>query len=256
MVESKKETGSVTETKREDLRKISTDKYIVAGIITILIFGLGLTLGIILDDYRYKVVEEVNMEQEVKYLSLQAQYLYLTAFDSYGNCPILSGALKDTVEDLSDSLSEVIASEEEKSVSDTRRNVITRRYLLDNLRYWLLAKESKERCNLDIVPILYFYSSECPSCPNQGTILTYFKKVFGEQVLVFPINLDFRDQETMVNIVMNQFNVTKYPTIVIDNKKYEGVVSKDQLQEIICNSLRSSTSCTATGSMVENAVTE
>jgi thiol-disulfide isomerase/thioredoxin len=201
------------------------------------------------------VIEEVNMEQEVKYLSLQSQYLYLTAFDNYDNCPIISGALKNTVEDLSDSLSEVIASEEGKSGPNTRNDIITRRYLLDNLRYWLLAKESKERCNLDIVPILYFYSSECPSCPNQGTILTYFKKVFGEQVLVFPINLDFRDQETMVEIVVSQFNVTRYPTVVIDNNKYEGVVLRDQLQKIICNSLRSSPQCVATEDTTQNAVT-
>jgi len=254
MVEAKKETER-TEERKEDFRRISTDKYIVAGIITVLIFGLGLVLGILLDDYRYKVVEDVNMEQEIKYLSLQSQYLYLNSFDSYNNCPVLSGALKNTVEDLSNSLSQVVASEEGKKISDARKNLIMRRYLLDNLRYWLLAKESKDKCNLDIVPILYFYSSDCSSCPNQGTILTYFKKLFGEQVLVFPINLDFRNQETMVDIVLEQFNITKYPTIVIDNKKYEGVVMKEQLQKTICDSLRSSPNCLATENSTENAVT-
>jgi hypothetical protein len=223
-------------------RKISTDKYIVAGIITLLIFGLGLTLGMIIDSYRYSIIEEVNAQQEVKYLSLQTQYLYLNAFDNHNNCPVLSGALKSAVEDLSASLSEVVATEEEKS-SDSSNTAITRRYALDNLRYWLLAKESKDKCNLDIVPILYFYSADCPSCPNQGTILSYFKNKFGEQVLVFPINLDLRGQEPMVDIVIGQFNITKYPTTVIDDKKYEGVVKEEQLQQIICSTLLASPNC-------------
>src|SRR3989338_8320814 len=149
-----------------NFRKISKDKYIVAGVITLLIFGLGLTLGIILDDQRYNLVEEVNMEQEVRYLSLQMQYLYLNSFSSYNNCPILTTALKATVEDLSNSLGEVISYEEENKASDKRKDLVMRRYFLDNIRYWMLVKESQEKCQMEIVTILYFYSEDCPSCPS------------------------------------------------------------------------------------------
>tara|TARA_Y100000310_G_scaffold165353_1_gene165100 strand:+ start:181 stop:876 length:696 start_codon:yes stop_codon:yes gene_type:complete len=228
---------------KSGFRKISKDKYLVAGIITFLIFSLGLTLGFLLEDHRYNLVEEVNTEQDINYLSLQLQYLYLNAFSNQDNCPILATTLKTTVKDLSDSLGEVIAFEEEKDISETRRNAVMRRYVLDNLRYWLLARESQQRCNLDIVPILYFYAKACPSCPNQGTVLTYFKNLFGEQVLVFPINLDLVHEEPMVEIVASQFDITRYPTIIINNKKYEGVVKKDQLQKLICESLQDSEHC-------------
>jgi hypothetical protein len=228
---------------RKKFRKISKDKYMLAGVITFLIFALGLTLGFIIEDHRYNLIEEVNMEQEVKYLSLQMQYVYLNAFSNYDNCPIISATLKETIEDLSDSLGEVIEFEEDNDASDKRKQLVMQRYLLDNLRYWLLATESKEKCDLDIVPIVYFYSTDCPSCPNQGTILTYFKKLFGEKVLVFPINLDFRYDEPMVEIVMSQFNVTKQPTLIIDDKKYEGVIKKEQMKEIICESIKDPEHC-------------
>jgi len=228
-------------------RTFSKDKYLLAGVITFLIFALGLTLGFIIDEKRYSLIEEVNMEQEAKYLSLQVQYLYLNSFRSYNNsCPVLSATLKETVQDLSDTLSEVIAYEEEEKVTDKRKEVVMRRYTLDNLRYWLLAQEGKKECHLDLVTILYFYSSDCPSCPNQGTILTFFKKQFGEKVLIFPINLDFRSKEPMIEIAMAQFNVTKYPTIVIDDKKYEGVIKKEELEPIICKSLKESEYCPKT----------
>ncbi|HIG93368.1 MAG: hypothetical protein QT02_C0011G0031 [archaeon GW2011_AR9] len=224
-------------------RKISKDKYIIAGVITLLIFSLGISLGFIFENQRYALLGDINQEQEVKYLSLQLQYLYLNYFSSYNNCPTLTTTLKETIKDLSDSLSEVIAFEEQNKVSSSQHQVVQRRYVLDNLRYWLLAKESKQKCDMNIVPILYFYTQECSSCPNQGTVLSYFKSVFGEQVLVFPINLDLRQEEPMVEIAISQFNITKYPTIVVDNTKYEGVVKEDQLKEIICASLKQSPEC-------------
>lgn len=222
----------------EKKRTISTEKYFIAGVITFLIFSLGLTLGLVLKDYRNSEVMDINQQQEVNYLSLQLQYLYLTSFSNYNNCPILATTLKGTVTDLSDSLSKVIEYEENQKVDDAQKTIIQRRYVLDNLRYWLLAKESKQKCHLNIVPILYFYTQECESCPVQGTILTFFKKQFGEQVLVFPINLDLREAEPMVEIAISQFNISHFPTLIIDDKKYPGVVKKEQLQLIICDSLQ------------------
>src|SRR3989338_9450200 len=218
-------------------RKISVSKYVASGIITLLVFSLGLTLGLVIEDERYNLIETINQNQDAKFRSVQLQYLFLNSFKGENNCPILSTTLKDAVRDLDDSLSRVIAQEEEKRSSSERKLLIQKLYVLDNMRYWLLAIQTKERCNLKIIPILYFYTEKCSSCPNQGTVLTYFKKLFGERVLVFPINLDLREEESMVEIVRNQFNISKVPTIVLDNKKYEGVVQRDTLQKIICEKL-------------------
>jgi hypothetical protein len=244
IIESKKESEeNRTQEETSTFRKISKDKYIVAGVITLLIFSLGITLGFVLEDYRYNLIEEVNMNQEINYLSLQMQYLFLNSFSNLDNCPMLSATLKAAVTDLEESLSEVIAYEEEQNVPEGRREIVMRRYALDNLRYWLLSIESKKRCNLDIVPVIYFYSTECPSCPNQGTVLTFFKNTFEEQLLVFPINTELANKEPMIEIIMSQFDIDKLPTIIVDNKKYEGVVGQDQLEEIICSKLKNAEEC-------------
>ncbi len=225
------------------IRTISTDKYIAAGIITILIFSLGLTLGLVIEDQRYALVETINQDQDANFRSLQLQYLFLTSFDNDHSCPILSTTLKEAVRDLDDSLSRVIAEEEKKASSKQQNILVQKLYILDNLRYWLLAMEAKEKCNLKMVPILYFYTEKCASCPNQGTILTYFKKTFGEQVLVFPINGDLREEEATVEIVINQYNITKVPSLIIDSQKYEGVIRQEELQGIICKTLRDAEQC-------------
>jgi len=229
--------------KKSSFRKISKDKYIIAGILTFLIFALGLSMGIILEEMRYNKAEAINQEQDISYLSLQLQYLFLTTFESQENCPVLFTTLRTTIDDLSGSLAKIIEYEKENSINEDDYELISRRYTLDNLRYWVLAERAKESCNLDIVPVLYFYSDDCPSCPNQGTVLTYFKKLLGDQLLVFPINVDLKDEEPMVEIVMSLYEVDKVPSLVIEGEKYEGVIKKNDLQDIICANLDSSEEC-------------
>ena len=47
----------------------------------------------------------------------------------------------------------------------------------------------------------------------------------------------------MVEITKSQFNINKIPTLVIDNKKYEGVMPKETLQKLICSSLKNKENC-------------
>ncbi len=244
MVDPEKESERARDKMREkSWRTISTDKYIIAGIITGLIFFLGLTLGLIFEDARYGLVQQVNQDQDVRYQSLQLQYLFLTTYNNENSCPILATTLQETITDLSDSLSKVIAYEEENKGTESQQIAVQRKYLLDNLRYWLLAKESKQKCNMNVLPILYFYKKGCATCPQQGTILTYFKDLLEDKLLVFPINMNLADQEPMIKIIQAQFNVTEFPTMIVDGKKYEGIVDKQKMEEIICSSLKEIPQC-------------
>ena len=157
-------------------RKISKGKYIFALILTLIIFVLGLALGMLFDNLRVNWAEGENKKQEVDYLSLQFQYLYLTTLkDKNASCSVLHSAMEESIMDLSKSLDTFIKYKEETKINKERYGQIGRNYILDNLKYWLFAKKTKEECDLDVVNILYFYSeNNCPTCPNQGVILTYF----------------------------------------------------------------------------------
>ncbi|MBW2976310.1 DsbA family protein [Candidatus Woesearchaeota archaeon] len=221
-------------------RKISKDKYLLAFILTSMIFVLGLTLGMLFDNLRIKWAETETKEKEVDYLSLQFQYLYLTTLkDKNASCSVLYTAMEKSIGDLSDSLQTFINYKDETRVNKEEYEIVGRKYILDNLKYWLLAKRTKEECDLDVVNILYFYSeSNCPICPNQGVILTYFKKIFGDKLLIFPIDVDYETNEPIITILKKQYKITAYPTIIIGDKKYEGVISNNELKKIICASFK------------------
>lgn len=217
-------------------RKISTADYVIAGIITVLVFSLGISLGIIIDTARYKSTEERIRVQELDYKSLQFQSLYLSHLEKGKSCPVLQAALKSAISDLSKSLEQIEGYEENSNLRKDDVNFLKRRYLLDNLRYWLLARETKKLCGLNIVSVLYFYIDDCKECPAQGVLLSHYKRVYGDRLLVFPIDSSIED-EPMLSILQGQFNISAYPTIIIENYKVEGRTSKEELGDLLCRYL-------------------
>jgi len=221
-------------------RKISKEKYILAFVLTTLIFVLGLALGILFDNLRIDWAEGEHNDQEVDYLSLQFQYLYLTTIeDKNASCAVLHTTLQSSITDLSESLQTFISYKEDTKINLEEYEQVGRKYILDNLRYWLLAKRAKKECDLDVVNVLYFHSEHnCPICPNQGVILTYFKKTLGDKLLIFPIDVDYEENEPTITMLKNQYRIETYPTLIIGDNKYEGIVSNEDLKKIICEEFK------------------
>lgn len=112
---------------------------------------------------------------------------------------------------------------------------IQRRYIIDNLNYWFLTQKTKEVCNLNTVIVLYFYKDkDCQECTTQGIRLTYFKKLFEKRLLVFPLDMELKT-EPMLDILKSKYNITILPTTIIENKKFEGVISQEELKKVICS---------------------
>ena len=39
----------------------------------------------------------------------------------------------------------------------------------------------------------------------------------------------------MINIFKEEYNIAKVPTIIIENKKFEGLTTKEELGKLICS---------------------
>lgn len=221
-------------------RKISKQTYVFAAIFTVLIFSLGVSLGIIFDYQRLNWINQLTKEYDVDFRSLQFQSLYLSNLErDNASCSVLSASLEDAVADLGYSLDRVLEYEKQSKIGGNGFDLIKRRYLLDNLRYWLFAREAKKLCDFDVVNILYFHSiDDCDTCPNQGVLLTYFKKIFGDRLLVFPINIDIEDEEPSIRMVKKRYDIEELPTIIIEDKKYEGIVERNELGRLICKGFK------------------
>ena len=227
-------------------RRVSKHKYFIAAVIALLIFSLGLAMGVVIDSERLRWVIKRSEEQELDYQSLQFQYLYLSSVLGSDNesCTVLHAQLETTLASLGYTLDRLTNFQENSNLNKEEYGVLQRRYLIDNLEYWLFAKKAKNLCNTDLVTVLYFFSgTKCDICPDQGVVLTYFKKKYEERLLIFPIDVDLEKDEPIIKILRSRYEIYNYPTIVVEDKKYEGVVQKDALAEIICDNFQDKGLC-------------
>ncbi len=222
-------------------KKLFKRKYILSAWITIIIFLLGISFGMIIDNMRIRYVENLNAQQEINFenLQLQSDYIDLLKSENSTNlCPAYQAVIEKAVGDLSDSLAKVEEYSKNNRVNEEDYARIQKKYILDNIRYWFLVRTAKKQCPMNTTTILYFYDSECKICPNQGVILSYFKKIYGNNLLVFPINMDYGKDVPVVLMIERQYNITGYPSIVVEDEAYRSIVGKDELSRILQDEFR------------------
>jgi len=224
-------------------RIISRNRYFIAAVITILIFLLGMALGALIDGKRADALLQETKQLEIDYKSLQLQSMLLANLKQNVNtCALIKTALDSSVQTLHESLDRIQKYQQDTTINKDDYAMIARRYVQDNIQYWQFAKQAKEQCDMNIVPILYFFSTNyCSTCPDQGVVLTYFKMIFGESLLVFPIDVDLAEQELLIRLLEANYNINQTPSIVIEDDVFiGGITQKEELQLTICSHFKTS----------------
>ena len=218
------------------MRTISKDKYIIAGAITIGIFLLGLFLGLVIEGKRLSYIESAGRKQNLDFSSLQLQYAFIDQLSQEKNCLAVQKTFEQNINNLESTRLRLENFDSDSTLNKKDFDVLKNEYLLAQIRYWLLAERTKKLCGSDIASILYFYSSqsECPDCDKQAFVLTYLKKKFKDKLLIFSFDSQF-ESEPMIPLLKNTYNVTAFPTIVIEGKPKYGFVDKNAILKEICS---------------------
>lgn len=102
------------------------------------------------------------------------------------------------------------------------------------IRHWILFKDLERECGRTATVIFYFYTKPCSKCVDQGVVLTHFKKIYKEDLLIYPFDMHLN--MSSLEMLAKSYGIKKYPSIIFNEESvYEGFVSKDQMQGIIKN---------------------
>ena len=102
-----------------------------------------------------------------------------------------------------------------------------------SLKAWIVAKTIRETCTGDIMPILFVYSSNCPECTMQDSVLQNVKDKYPG-VLVYAI--DFNLNESSIKLVKDAYEIKSTPAMIIDQSLYQEM-SQEELESIICQKI-------------------
>ncbi len=209
---------------------VSKGPYVVAGVVSFVIFILGFLLGFTILDLQ---MEDLRMEMDKNELELRNVQLELVFLDMLGNdtlCSYLAERIR-YIDKKAWELGNKLVSPE--GLNEKYFDIIKRRYSISLIEDWLFSKELSERCKTNRVNVLYFFEIDSDICQSQGYVLDYLVEMDeGSNLHIFAIdkNLD----EPVIQIIVQGYEITEAPAIAVNGKKYEGFRNKEELMEIFC----------------------
>ncbi|AJF61364.1 TPA: conjugal transfer protein TraF [Candidatus Woesearchaeota archaeon] len=217
------------------MRNLSSGRYLFAAILTGGIFLLGLFLGLIVENYRLEYITKEDQFQKLDYNSAQLLYLYIDQLSQTNECSTIPNIYDLSLDHLEKTRLRLESYDEESKINQEEFEILRREYLQAQLRYWLLFQRIEKMCSLDVVTVLYFYSTDeaCPDCADQAFILTYLKDLFQTKLMVFALDSNY-EKEPLIPVLKKSFNITSYPAVVVGDRVYQGFTSRDELMFEIC----------------------
>jgi hypothetical protein len=203
--------------------------FLKAALITLIVFSVGFLFGYYLDSVRFGFIEDEMLKSSVASESFIVSQAYLQDHPDY--CRLTELRLPQMARDV-EQMGVDIGSFSEKSIF-INYTILEQRYFIYEIRAWMSAEEYKTRCNKNITTILFFYKKNDTQSMNEGIVLTSIREDRNKygKVMIFSFDKDF--DEPSLALVREDFNVTLTPALIINKKKYEGFIGKDDLEKII-----------------------
>ncbi|MFH0832531.1 MAG: hypothetical protein V1900_02315 [Candidatus Aenigmatarchaeota archaeon] len=213
-------------------KELHAKTLVSALVITVIIFVSGVFVGTMLSQKKVVMIEsdleKVNSELE----SFQLETLMLKTLGENATCSLLKTRIVDINKQSAELGNNLELYREGKKEYDESYAELQARYSRLLVTYWLMAKEMKQTCKSDFITTLYFFSSECRDCDTQSFVLTYFKKKLEDNILIFALNADV--SEPSMKIIMGYYNITRYPSMVVEEELINGLRDKSNFEYILC----------------------
>jgi hypothetical protein len=203
--------------------------------LTITLFGSGVILGIFLESSREQTISQNYKETEAFWQDVRLQ----SYFYQMMNSDVCEQAISENL-----NFADRIYQEGLLLQRYETGNEITGTLLLDKKRYVLLKTEfwlnsillNKKCSNMSIPTVVYFYSQYPESISKKAeqaavsSLLFDLKQKYGNNVLLIPLAEDLNI--TVVDIIKDKYNLTEFPTVLINEKTtFTGVPKLEELED-------------------------
>ncbi len=199
-------------------------KYIIAFVITAVIFGTAIFISDMLNRNKIANIAAIENRVALDILSSETQFALLQETSCRDVGP---GYLSKELGTLNERLT---YAETQSGFSESDLEYLRRSYFLLEIKDYLLMKELTEKCGMETAFILYFYSteSECEDCVRMGYVLTALREKYPElRVYSFNYNEDLAALDTLKSIYKIE---NELPALIINGRAYYGFRSIEDLE--------------------------
>ncbi len=224
------------------MKKSERRIYLLTGALTIVLYVMGVLTGFYVyslgvnQGYNQLAEMRSEIDQYSKGLqSLQLQQLYLSS-DNNLTCRYLVSSINSLQSDiymLAKKLPKKLEVFEKYYPQDQNYVKIKKDYMSLLIKSWLFSLTVRNRCGKNVVPILYFYSSDCEDCIEQGYTLDALQRDV-DNLLVFTI--DFNLDDETVRMIKQVYGIDTVPSLIVNEKAMRGLQDYGSVMAAIRNS--------------------
>ncbi|MFZ3077345.1 MAG: hypothetical protein WA139_02725 [Candidatus Aenigmatarchaeota archaeon] len=207
---------------------INKKTYLLAAALTFVLISGGFGMNWIINAQREDAIQKslLNMQSSIAESQLEMDYLIGFA----GGCSLLEEGKKNIAKTLIETNRKLVQYNE-NTIGETEIARLKTDQSVLYVKYWMFAIKMKDICKTNVSTIMYFWDIS-PESQQQGYVLDSISEKYGSSALVIP--LDYNFDLGIIKILSRQFNVTKAPTIIINEKtKLEGPVSSAKIEKYI-----------------------
>ncbi|MDY6770982.1 MAG: hypothetical protein SV186_03435 [Candidatus Nanohaloarchaea archaeon] len=196
---------------------------------TAAIFLIGLGLGYSLDTSRVAYLSEELRERTLETQSFIVGQTYLDSVEDRENfCSLMNDWIYQVGKKTAQLGNDLQNFGSASMFHRADYKYLQSKYYLYEIRFMLMVDQYRDRCNKDIVSIMYFFGDNIQS-ERQGNVLTQVRKNHQGDVFVFSFHTE-SEQTSAVKMLERDFNVTSTPAIVINRESvYRRYVGKTEL---------------------------
>ncbi|MFH0884916.1 MAG: hypothetical protein V1861_04360 [Candidatus Micrarchaeota archaeon] len=211
-------------------RTVNVPIYAAAFLISLVIFIIGIYIGTLIDEANVRSISEDVSNISEKVASIQL--LLLAEGNSSSFCPVYSSSLDSIDGDVERIGYRLTYLEDEKGIYDAE---LKKKYFIVEAESYLLSQKVRTLCGDDSVLLINFYSNAgCERCREQGVeILKARDALTSDGIDVKLFSFDGEIGSPVAEAFAMQYNVTSYPSIIINGRTYDGFRSSDDLQAYI-----------------------
>ncbi len=215
-------------------RRLSMPIYAAAFAMSLAIFLLGIYIGTLIDEANVRSISEDVSNISEKVASIQL--LLLSEGDSPSFCPVYVSSLDSIDADVERIGHKLTYMEDERGLSDPD---LKKKYFVVEAESYLLSQKVGELCGGEQVLLINFYSnSGCPRCREQGAEVLKARDALSPQGIdVKLFSFDGEIGSPVAEAFKAQYNVTSYPSIIVNGMAYPGFHDSESLMAIIKRSL-------------------
>jgi len=185
----------------------------------ILIFGIGIFLGVAFEQSRNNSVEEILLGSEVNVLDSQLLANIGNNFNL--SCEVGIEKVVEFADEIYGEANQLEDYDENSQFTDVLE-ILHKRYDLLRLLLWQQAINLKEKCAGEYHTVVYFYQFKDPDLKLRSEQIAFsraledLKEEYGSRIILIPIAGDL--ELNSINAVKSSYGIDEYPVVVVDER--------------------------------------